>query len=115
MTIKEVFDYTEQQFPDQYPNHLKMIWLNQVEKEIFDYLEMFHDDIEFVGHTDETEDLLISEPDIYALYLSARADFANGEYARYNNKVMQFNTFLDDWKGRYLRHHKPLGAKYIKI
>ena len=115
MTINELFDYTDEQFPNQYSSPLKMEWINTLEKEIFDYLGMFDDEIEFTKHTSVTETLQIDEPDIYALYIAARADFANGEYARYNNKVAQFNAFFDDWKSKYLRHHQPLGKRYIRI
>lgn len=115
MTINELFDYTEEQFPNQYPSNLKLEWVNSLEKEIFDYLESFDDEIEFTKHTSLTEELQIDEPDIYALYVAARADFANGEYARYNNKVAQFNAFFDNWKGSYIRKHRPLGKRYIRI
>ena len=115
MTISELFTYTEDQFPSQYPNSLKLIWVNQLEKEITDYLLHFDEDAEAPVHTELTDDLQIDEPDIYALYIAARVDFANGEYARYNNKVAQFNTFFDDWKGRYIRNNAPLGDKCIRI
>lgn len=115
MTIQELFDYTEDQFPSQYPDELKLIWVNQLEKEISDYLSRFDAEIEPVVHEELTEELQIDEPDIYALYVSARSDFANAEYTRYNNKVAMFNQFFEDWKGRYLRNNQTLGVRYIKI
>lgn len=115
MTIKELFAYTEEQYPSQYPVDIKLQWVNQLEKEIADFLEMFGE-VEFQPHTDISEDPLIDEPDIYALYIGARTDFCNAEYGRYNNKVVQFNTFFDEWKARYMRHNKAtLGTRYIKI
>ena len=116
MIISDLFNYTEEMFPCQYSNNLKLVWVNQLEKEIYDYLTQFEgelDDLE--PHENLADETLIDEPDIYALYISARADFSNAEYARYNNKVAQFNTFFDEWKGRYARSHKSLGGRYIRI
>lgn len=115
MTIKELFAYTEEQFPSQYPSDIKLQWVNQLEKEIADYLELF-DEVEFHPHEDILEETLIDEPDVYALYIGARTDFANAEYGRYNNKVVQFNTFFDEWKARYIRKNRPhIKPRYIRI
>lgn len=116
MTINELFTYTEEMFPCQYSSNLKLIWVNQLEKDIYDFLEGYDVELDpLEPHTALTEDLLIDEPDIYALYISARADFANAEYARYNNKVAQFNTFFDEWKARFARVNKSSGIRYIRI
>ena len=103
-------------FPNQYSNNLKLTWINQLEKEIYDFLSQFEGEWdEPTEHSLLTDDLMIDEPDIYALYIGARADFANAEYARYNNKVAQFNTFFEEWKARFLRNHKTIGRRYIRI
>ena len=116
MTINELFAYTEEMFPCQYSSSLKLKWVNQLEKDIYDFLTGFEGDLDDLEpHTALTEDLQIDEPDIYALYISARADFSNAEYARYNNKVAQFNTFFDEWKARYIRTHRTSGKRYIRI
>lgn len=103
-------------FPDQYSPDLKLVWVNQLEKEIYDFLKQYEGNTEEPSpHTDLSEDTLIDEPDVYALYVSARADFANAEYARYNNKVAQFNAFFEEWKSRYTRSHRTIGRRYIRI
>ena len=115
MTIKDVFEYTEEMFPSQYPTDVKLMWVNQLEKEISDFLELFGE-METYPHTNTMDELLIEEPDLYALYIGARTDFANAEYGRYNNKVAQFNAFMAEWQARYMRHNKPTGAvRYIKL
>lgn len=115
MTINDVFEYTEKMYPCQYESDVKLMWVNQLEKEIADFLKLFGE-VETYPHTVTTDEILIEEPDIYALYIGARADFANGEYARYNNKVAQFNAFMEEWQARYMRDHKPEGkVRYIKI
>ena len=103
-------------FPCQYSTNIKMVWVNQLEKDIYDYLTEFDGELDpLEAHENLADETLIDEPDIYALYISARADFANAEYARYNNKVAQFNTFFDEWKARYARTHKSHGKRYISI
>ena len=116
MIISDLFNYTEEMFPCQYSNNLKLVWVNQLEKEIYDFITQFEGELDdLTPHENLADETLIDEPDIYALYISARADFANAEYARYNNKVAQFNTFFEDWKSRYLRSHRATGTRYIRI
>lgn len=53
--------------------------------------------------------LLITHPyeDVYIKYLSAQVDYHNGEFDRYNNAMMMFNTIYQAYVNWYNRAHVP--------
>lgn len=109
MTVRELLDYVDGVYPSQYTDSEKIKWLNEAEEQIFNYLLQFDKDIEWSPYDASSDDeLLIDEPGIYALYISSMSDFANGEFARYNNKAILYQAKMDDWKSAYIRANMPI-------
>ena len=118
MTLGELFEYQEEVYPSQYSKSVKLVWVNKLEHEIIAFLKLFDEEPTFEDYTIDTPDdteTLLDEMDMYALYISAKSDFANGEYARFNNKLAQVNALFDDYKRRYAQNHETVGVKYIYV
>lgn len=124
MTIQELFDYVQEVKPHQYEDHIMLVWLNDIEKRIYEFLNEFKDspfivdneEAGFTPHTDLTEDLFVDEVDLYRYWLAAKIDFANYEFAYYNNDVLLFNALWEEFQANWGRTHTPLNhEKYIKI
>ena len=49
----------------------------------------------------------------YIFYAICQIDAFNGEYDRYNNNMILYNTHLSDFKSYYNRTHMPKGIKRI--
>lgn len=105
--------------PNNYTQHDKVGWLSRldsmVKKEIIDTHEG-GDETAFEGYTDETAtdtEMLIPPPfdEVYLRWLEAQIDYANGEYGRYNNSMVMFNTSYSAFRNFYNRNHTPLGKE----
>lgn len=61
--------------------------------------------------------LLIPAPfeDVYVKYLLAQMEYANGEFARYNNAVAMYNALLQRFAAWYNRTHAPLQPNAVKL
>ena len=117
MTIIEAINYIDVLKPNTYSQTEKVRWLSRldgrVKKEIIDTHEV-GEDVVFSEYTDETPldtVLLIPHPydEVYALWLEAQIDYANAEYARYNNSISMFNTSYAAFENYYNRNHMPKG------
>ena len=117
MTIIEALNYIDVLKPNTYSQTEKVRWLSRldgrVKKEIIDTHEG-GEDVVFSEYTDETPldtVLLIPHPydEIYALWLEAQIDYANAEYARYNNSISMFNASYASFENYYNRNHMPKG------
>ena len=60
----------------------------------------------------ETE-LLVPAPfdEVYLRWLEAQIDYANGEYDKYNNAILMYQTAYDGYANYYNRTHMPVGRK----
>jgi len=63
----------------------------------------------YVLPKDAAQKLLIPFPyqDAYIKYLTAQVDYHNGEFDRYNNAMMMFNTIYQQFADWYNRAHIP--------
>lgn len=66
----------------------------------------------FPGYTDETPgdtELLVPAPydECYIHWLASKIHYANGEYTKYNNSVLMFETELQKFKNEYKKTHTP--------
>lgn len=119
MTIAEAIERIDDLKPNNYTQHDKIVWLNQVDllikREIIDTHED-GEDIEFSGYDDETNietPLLVGDPysTLYISWLETKIDYSNGEYAKYNNSATVFNTDYQNYERWYNRHHMPKGTQ----
>ena len=106
--------------PNSYDRQQKIKWLNTldgiIKREIIDAHEG-GEAVAFNGYTDETNlttELLVPAPydDIYIRYLEMQIDYANGEYAKYNNSTDVYNEAYTAFKRYYNRTHMPKGNKF---
>lgn len=60
-----------------------------------------------------TSELLVEPPHskLYAEYLMARIDYANGEYDKYQNSMQMFNAFWGEFMRWFARTYCPAGRR----
>ena len=119
MTIIEAINRINAVKPNSYDQSQKVKWLSAldgiVKKEVIDTHEG-GEEVTFNGYTDETmisTMLLVPAPydEVYIRYLEMQIDYANGEYAKYNNSVDVYNEAYTAFKRYYNRTHMPKGNK----
>lgn len=117
MIIRDLLDRVEKEFAHQYESDLLIAWLNELERDIEDFLSGFegNEDHTFTPHTSVSDSLQIEEPQIYLPFLIAQVCLANEEYDRYNNHVEIFLAKYQDWKDRYIRKHMPVSRGKLKL
>ncbi len=52
--------------------------------------------------------------DIYIYFALAMIHFHNGEYDKYNNVVVQFESAFEEYAKKYIREHNP-GSSEVKV
>ncbi len=123
MTIIEAINRIDHLKPNAYSQQDKVRWLSRldgvVKKEIIDTHEG-GEDVIFEGYNDETlltTELLIPAPydEVYVRYLEMQIDYANGEYNKYNNSIVEYNTAFLAFEKYYNRNHTPksYGARFL--
>ena len=123
MTIIEAINRIDHLKPNAYSQQDKVRWLSNldgvVKKEIIDTHEG-GEDVIFEGYNDNTlltTELLIPAPydGVYVRYLEMQIDYANGEYAKYNNSTVEYNTAFSAFEKYYNRDHTPRsrGSRFL--
>lgn len=119
MKIIEAIQAVDTLKPNAYSELEKIQWLSKIDgivkTEIIDTHEST-EEIIFNGYDENTSletELLVKAPydDIYTSWLESRIDYANGEYAKYNNSTTVFNTAYSSFASAYNREHMPIGTK----
>ncbi len=101
----------------------KVEWLsgldNMVKKHIIDTHEG-GENVIFTGYDDSTDlqtELLVPAPhdEIYLRWMEAQIDYHNGEYDKYNNAIIMFNTVYEAYQAFYTRSHLPVsrGRRFL--
>lgn len=115
MTILEAINRADTTKPNSYSRDEKIEWLSTldgiIKKEIIDTHEG-GEAIAFKGYTPDTSldtVLLVPAPydDIYVRWLESRIDYANGEYGKYNNSAMAYNSAFEAYSRYYNSIHMP--------
>ena len=89
-------------------------------KEAKEHIETTRNDIFFNGYDDSTDlqtELLIPAPydEVYLRWMEAQIDYYNGEYDKYNNAIIMFNTAFEAYQKHYNSAHKPVqrGRRFL--
>jgi hypothetical protein len=101
----------------------KVEWLSRldsmVKKQIIDTHEGA-EEVTFTGYDDNTDtqtELLVPAPhdEIYLRWLEAQIHYHNGEYDKYNNAIIMFNTAFEAYQAHYTRNHLPVvrGRRFL--
>ena len=114
MTIMEALHRIDTLKPNTYTETEKIKWLSILDGIIYKEIICTHEDgdgISFNEYTEEdmTKEMLVSAPydDIYIHWLEAQIDYTNGEYGKYNNSMVAYDTAYDAFNKHYNKHHQP--------
>lgn len=100
-----------------YTHAEKVEWLSNVDSDVKKHIIDTHEGAEsvsFSGYDDDTDhhtELLIPAPYdvVYLRWLEAQIHYHNGEYDKYNNAIVLYNTSFAAFEAYYNRTHKPVG------
>lgn len=101
----------------------KIDWLSRldsmVKKQIIDTHEGA-ETVTFTGYDDNTDPqtvLLVPAPhdEMYLRWMEAQIDYHNGEYDKYNNAILMFNTAFEAYAAYYNQNHMPVnrGRRFL--
>ena len=110
MKIREVIENVDRVKPNAFDFADKVRWLNEVEGMVqTDILLLAPQEFITYGSGDGERELLVAPPHdkLYEAYLTARIDFANGEYKKYNNTVAMFNQALTEFTRWFADNFRP--------
>ena len=121
MKIIEAINQIDSLKHNTYSQRDKILWLSRLDSMVKRLIIDTHEggeDVIFTGYTETTDpetELLVSAPfdEMYLRWLEAQIDYANGEYGKYNNSILMYQTSYDGYANYYNRNHMPKG-KSIK-
>ena len=126
MTIKECIDIVDSIKPNQYTIKDKVMWLSFIDEIIINEVLKTHEGYDgrydsFEGYTEDKISVKLIVPSpydrLYTAYLKMQIDKENGETARYNNSMVIYNTYMQEYRKHYNKTHMPLDitAKRISV
>ena len=119
MKIIEAIDRIDGLKHNTYSHSEKVAWLSRLDAMVKRLVIDTHEggeDVAFEGYTDSTDimtELLVPAPfdEIYIRWLEAQIDYANGEYGKYNNSILMYQTAYEGYANYYNRNHLPKSSK----
>lgn len=119
MTVMGAINHINAVKPNTYGQSEKIKWLSNLDGIIKTEVIDTHEGAEEVEYKPYTEaslmkELLVGAPydDIYIKWLEAQIDYANGEYAKYNNSISMYNAAYDAYAKWYNRTHMPIQKEF---
>lgn len=111
MTPNKVIETVDRLKPNSYSEEDKLGWINELDGMVQRLVVQADDVTEYSYPEDMDKELLIPAPfdGVYALFLEAKIDYYNREYANYNNSAMMFETQYSEFKKAYIREHQARG------
>lgn len=116
MTIEQAIAKIDTLKPNTYTEMDKLEWLNELDGRIKAEIVDTHEDadeVSYFGYNEDTDlemtTLIVPSPydDIYIKWLESKIDYANAEYAKYNNTSTAFNNAYQAFERYYNRQHMP--------
>lgn len=117
MTIKDCIDTVDNIKPNQYTIRDKVMWLSFIEEIIINEVLKTHEGYDgsyddFEGYSEDklSVPLIVSTPydRLYTAFLKMKIDEENGETARYNNSMLLYNTYMEEYRKYYNKTHMPI-------
>lgn len=111
MKLSTVLALVDEIKPNAFSAQTKTVWLNEIEglvqTEIL--LVRVEEIIVYDYESNANTELLVSAPHskIYAAYLMAQIDFANGEYNKYQNSMVVFNSYFGEYQRWFANNYRP--------
>lgn len=111
MTPNKVIETVDRLKPNSYSEEDKLGWINELDGMVQRLVIQSDNVTEYSYPDDMDKELLIPAPfdGVYALFLEAKIDYYNREYANYNNSAMMFETQYSEFKKAYIREHQARG------
>ena len=123
MKIKEAINGLDSLKFNTYSQDDKIQWLSRLDSMVKEQIIDAHEGAEavlFNGYTADTPldtILLVPAPydEVYLRWMEAQIDYHNGEYDKYNNAIIMFNTAFDAYQRHYNSAHKPVqrGRRFL--
>ena len=121
MTVQDAILRADELRPNTFSEDMKFLWLSEldgrVKTEILDTHEGF-ENVEMPSYNlgNRTESLFVTEPysDMYIYWLFMKMDFMNGEFDRFNNDAMLYNTSWLAFANHGNRTHTTIPRAKIK-
>lgn len=115
MKIVEAINKIDSLMHNTYNQVDKVAWLSELDSDVKHHIIDTHECAEtvtFTGYDDSTDlqtELLVPSPfdSVYLRWLEAQIHYHNGEYDRYNNAIIMYNTAYGAFADYYNRTHKP--------
>ena len=119
MKIVEAIEQIDNLKHNTYGQGDKILWLSRVDHMVKTQIIDTHESTEelyFTGYDEDTDletEMLVPAPfdELYLRWLEMQIDYANGEYSKYNNSAVMFNTSYQAYANYYNRKHMPNGKK----
>jgi hypothetical protein len=123
MTIIEAITSIDSLIFNTYTQNDKVAWLSRLDANVMRHIIDNHEgaeDVSFSGYTAQTPldtVLLVPAPydEMYLKWLEAQIHYHNGEYEKYNNAIIMYNTVFESYAAYYNRTHKPVsqGRRFL--
>ena len=120
MTLSELIAQVDDIKPNAFSNEAKTLWVNEIEGKIqTDVFLMAVENVVQYKYSENADDVLLVNPPhdkLYREYLTAKIDYANGEYNKYENTMQMFNDFYTEFVMWFARNYRPAEThrgKYI--
>ena len=119
MKIIEAINRIDSLKHNTYSQNEKIAWLSRLDSMVKRLIIDTHECVEnitFAGYDDKSDmqtEMLVPAPfdEMYLRWLEAQIDYANGEYKKYNNSILMYQTAYDAYANYYNRNHMPKGNK----
>ena len=111
MTTNKAIEIVDSLKPNSYSEEDKLRWINELDGMV-QRLVIQSDEVKQYAYPDDMDkELIIPAPfdDVYTLFLEAKIDYYNREYANYNNSATMFESQFSEYKKAYVREH-PVGG-----
>ena len=111
MTPNKAIEIVDRLKPNSYSEEDKLRWINELDG-MAQRLVIQTDNINQYSYPEDmNKELLIPAPfdDCYTLFLEAKIDYHNREYANYNNSAMMFEAQYSEYKKAYIRDNQARG------
>ena len=112
-TIREIIARVDEKRPNSFSAELKMAWIASLDGKIAaDVMLWSIDDIRqleyrYPGDLDSQPLVTYPHQDIYDYWLAALIDQENGEYDRYQNDMVMYNEFYNNFVCWFASNYEP--------
>lgn len=111
MKLGEILDFVDGIKPNPYTEEQKVLWINACEGMVQTrvFLMAPAEIVTYSWPKDKETILLVDPPHdkLYLSYLYAMIDFANGEYAKYQNSMQMFNAEFSEFMRWFAGAYRP--------